>query len=74
MPNLNLIKNKFRNRLKTNAVDALIQISIEGPELEEHDFNASILLWRESKAYRHIFTGTSHEHDDDIEDFIEDID
>ena len=71
---LNLIKNKFRNRLKNNAVDALMRISIEGPELEEHDFNASILLWRESKAYRHIFTGTSQEHDDEIEDFIEDID
>jgi TnpA family transposase len=71
---LYLIKNKFRKRLKNNAIDALIRISIKGPKLEEHDFNASLLLWQESKAYCHIFTGTSHEHDDEIEDFIEDID
>ena len=63
---LNLIKNKFKIRPKSNVVDALIQVSIEGPELEEHYLSANIRLWRESKAYHHIFTVTSHEHDDDI--------
>ena len=42
-------------------------------KLEEHDFNANILFWVERKAYGHIFTRTSHEHDDNIEEFIEDI-
>ena len=61
---LNIIKNKFRNRLKRDAVDALIRISVEGPELEDYDFCASIDLWRQSKAYRHIFTGIPLEHDE----------
>ena len=32
---LNLIKNKLRNRLKSNVVEAFIRISIEEHELEE---------------------------------------
>ena len=71
---LNLINNKFRNRLKSNMVDEFIWISIEEPELEKHDFSANIFLWWERKEYHHIYTKTSHEHHDDIEDFMEDID
>ena len=54
-------------------MDALIRISVEGPELEDYDFCASIDLWRQSKAYRHIFTGIPLEHDES-EAFVDLID
>ena len=34
--------------LKRDVIDALIRISVEGPELEDYEFNASINVWRES--------------------------
>ena len=48
------VKIPLRNRLKTNTLDNLLRISIEGPVLGEFDFNAAVDTWsatRESKAH-----------------------
>ena len=39
------IKNTARNQLKTETLDKLIQLSVEGPELDEFDFEQAATLW-----------------------------
>ena len=42
----NIIKSKLRNSLTTKSICTLMRISLEGPSLEEFDFDKSIALWR----------------------------
>ena len=38
-------KTTLRNRLKTSTLDNLLRISIEGPELEDFDFDTAVNSW-----------------------------
>ena len=42
---MNRIKTTLRNRLKTSTLDNLLRISIEGPELEDFDFDTAVNSW-----------------------------
>ena len=39
------IKTVLRNRLKTQMLDCLMRISVEGPELENFDFENAATVW-----------------------------
>ncbi|MCO5561009.1 hypothetical protein L7F22_014630 [Adiantum nelumboides] len=52
----NIIKSKLRNALTTRSMDALMRISMEGPNVEDFDFSKSIDMWRNTaKTSRHIY-------------------
>lgn len=51
------IKTKWRNRLEIASLDALLKIVLEGPDIEDAEFNDSMTLWSE-EAHRHIFTSS----------------
>ncbi len=48
----NRIKTKLRNRLKTNRLDQLMRIKIEGPPIREFDFTKAMEMWAHSKTRR----------------------
>ena len=50
---INRIKTDSRNRLKTETLDKLIRLSVEGPELDQFDFEQAASLWA-SKSKRRI--------------------
>ena len=39
------IKTVLRNRLKTQTLDCLMRISVEGPELENFNFENAATVW-----------------------------
>ena len=41
-----------RNRLKTSTLDNLLRISIEGPELEDFDFDTAVNSWSAIRKQR----------------------
>ncbi|MCO5547158.1 hypothetical protein L7F22_000601 [Adiantum nelumboides] len=52
----NIIKSKLRKALTTRSMDALMQISMEGPNVEDFDFSKSIDMWRNTaKTSHHIY-------------------
>ncbi|MCO5595873.1 hypothetical protein L7F22_049924 [Adiantum nelumboides] len=53
----NVIKNKLRNLLTTKSMRTLMRISLEGPPLDEFNFDEAIALWRnDAKTSRHPYT------------------
>ena len=45
-------KTTLRNRLKTSTLDNLLRISIEGPELEDFDFDTAVNSWSDIRKRR----------------------
>lgn len=39
------VKTPLRNRLKTSTLDCLLRISIEGPDLNDFDFEQAVNKW-----------------------------
>ncbi|MCO5546617.1 hypothetical protein L7F22_000047 [Adiantum nelumboides] len=53
----NVIKNKLRNSLTTKSMRTLMRISLEGPPLDEFNFDEATALWRnDAKTSRHAYT------------------
>ena len=46
------IKTDIRNRLSTRVLDCLMRISIDGPELENFDFEKATTKWGNNKKRR----------------------
>ncbi len=44
------IKNRLRNRLQPSSLSKLMMIAIEGPQLDEVDFDAVLSLWKIDEA------------------------
>ena len=49
---MNRIKTDLRNRLKTSTLDCLMRISIEGPSVQEFDFERAANIWGEMRNRR----------------------
>ena len=49
------IKTRLRSVMKTQTLDCLMRISIEGPELESYDFQKAVSTWGK-KTNRRIKT------------------
>ncbi|MCO5579228.1 hypothetical protein L7F22_033082 [Adiantum nelumboides] len=53
----NIIESKLRNSLTTKSMRTLMGISLEGPPLDEFNFDEAIALWRDdTKTSRHGFS------------------
>ncbi len=46
------IKNRLRNRLQPSSLSKLMMIAIEGPQLDEVNFDAVLSLWKSIKPRR----------------------
>ena len=46
------IKTDLRNRQKTETLDSLLRISVEGPDLDSFDFNKAATLWASQRNRR----------------------
>ena len=45
----------IRNRLSQNICDKMMRVLLEGPTLDQYDFNRPLKLWRENKS-RKLFS------------------
>jgi hypothetical protein len=57
----NCIKSKFRNRLKTQYLESVLRIVLEGPKEGPQDGCESLLveaigLWKRSTKYRYLYS------------------
>ena len=52
---VNRIKTKLRNRMKATTLQNLLTIEVEGPELKDMDYEATVKFWAQMKNRRICF-------------------
>ena len=53
---LGRVKTKLQSRLTNKSLNSLLVINLEGPELNDFDFNSTMQMWASIRK-RRVFTG-----------------